>query len=280
MATTTVERLGSRALHGGQDPAIRVLYLVHDAADEQAARAALLADSGGCPLTWPYATGHLSRATYDIDPMEDGTTWTADVEYLTPQEMARNAPKPVGTEMHAFDTSGETQHVTNSKQTPLSVSATELPATDHKGAIGVTDKSVEGCDIIVPAYQFSVKKIMSAAEVNANYKGMLFRLTGQVNDAAWGGFKKGEVLFLGASGNEREDGAYDMDFKFSAKPNRTNQTVGEITRIDYEGWNYVWILYAPKDDAQSKMVARRPIAVYVERVYDYGTFADLGIQNP
>ena len=53
--------------------------------------------------------------------------------------------------------------------------------------------------------------------------------------------------------------------------------VNDITDIQKKGWEYLWVRYADEEDAGAKVVIKRPIGVYVERVYEYADFAGLGI---
>ncbi len=85
----------------------------------------------------------------------------------------------------------------------------------------------------------------------------------------------GEVLFLGASGSKRGKEDWEITFKFAASPNITGLTVGPITGIAKRGWDYLWVRYL--DDEDSFQIIRRPVAAYVERVYEFGNFADIGI---
>ena len=43
------------------------------------------------------------------------------------------------------------------------------------------------------------------------------------------------------------------------------------------GWQYLWVQYRETDDAGAKDYARRPVGVYVEKVYDAASFGPLGI---
>ena len=62
----------------------------------------------------------------------------------------------------------------------------------------------------------------------------------------------------------------------SASPNQTGLTVGDITNIDKKGWEYLWVYFEDKEDSAAKMLVKRPIAVYVEKVYEDGDFSQLG----
>ena len=51
----------------------------------------------------------------------------------------------------------------------------------------------------------------------------------------------------------------------------------DITGINKWGWEYLWVRYADAEDATAKALVKRPVAVYVEKVYDVGDFGLLGI---
>ena len=44
-----------------------------------------------------------------------------------------------------------------------------------------------------------------------------------------------------------------------------------------EGWHYLWVRYEDEKDEAAKVLTRRPVAAYVEQVYQYGDFGLLGI---
>ncbi len=85
------------------------------------------------------------------------------------------------------------------------------------------------------------------------------------------------MLFLGASGTKRGGGDWEITFRFAASRNRTNLTIGDITGISKKGWEYLWVRYADAEDANAKALIKKPVAVYVEKVYEEGDFGLLGI---
>jgi len=62
-----------------------------------------------------------------------------------------------------------------------------------------------------------------------------------------------------------------------ASPNRTNINVGGITVSSKKGWEYMWVRYADAEDAAANAIVKKPVAVYLEKVYEDGGFAGLGI---
>ncbi len=39
----------------------------------------------------------------------------------------------------------------------------------------------------------------------------------------------------------------------------------------------MWVRYEDSEDATAKALVKKPVAVYVEKVYEYGDFSGLGI---
>jgi len=104
---------------------------------------------------------------------------------------------------------------------------------------------------------------------------VLFNISGKVNNAPFKGFQAGEVLFLGPSGSTRDKDDWEITFRFAASPNVTGLTVDDIAGIDKKGWEYMWVRYADAQD--QNILVKRPTAVYIEKVYEYGDFSGLGI---
>ena len=213
----------------------------------------------------------LERGEISIEPIGP-TQWEATVQYSPP-----GAELEEGESSYSFNTGGETQHITHSKSTVGSYAPADETAPDYDGAIGATKDNVEGVDITVPVYRFSETHIKGDSDVTNAYKGKLFSLTGKTNSGAFKGFAAGEVLFLGASGSRRTKGDWEISFEFAASPNKTGLSVGSITDIAKKGWEYLWIRYEDEVDATANALVKRPVAVYVEQVYDEGDFGDLAI---
>ena len=141
----------------------------------------------------------------------------------------------------------------------------------------MSEDSVEGVDITVPVYTFSETHYLSPGAINTAYKGTLFALTGRVNDAPFKGLAAGECLFLGAAGTQRGDDPWEISFAFAGSPNVSGLSIGSIVGIEKKGWEYLWVRYQAAEDATAKMLIRKPVAAYVERVYRDGSFGSLGI---
>jgi hypothetical protein len=255
---------------GGKNPTWTVRYQIEGSTDPEAVKTALADQSEP-------TYGGLIRDTYTAKEEGNGL-WLGEVRYVSPGSLRRE-PQPVSTVRETFNSGGGTQHITQSRETRMVYASGDFPVSmdNTKGAIGVTlEGEVQGCDIVTPAYNFTRRKVFLPGDVDNEYKAIIYALTGKVNDDEFEDFAAGEVLFLGAEGSDRDDGCYEISFSFSAKPNQTDQTIGDIEGIDYGGWDYVWILYVPKENEDTKLVMKVPAGVWVERVYDEGDFDDLG----
>lgn len=263
MPITVYEKWESRQSVEGESPAVDLIYIVRGTDDDLAAKSALLDAS-------PVLYDGLVRQSLSIERVAEDI-WEGTVRYGLLQ------PPQTGDSTYQFDTGGGTQHITQSIQTVGRYAPAGKMAPDFRGAIGVTHDSVEGVDITIPVYSFSETHYIAADQVTGAYKATLFALTGKVNNASFRGFAAGEVLFLGASGSKRGEEDWEITFRFAASPNATGLTVGEITGIAKKGWEYLWVRYADDVDDDAKVLVKRPIAVYVEQVYQYGDFSQLEI---
>lgn len=269
MAIMVTEKFESRKSTKGDNPSAELVYTVRGTNDDLAARNA-------AETTSPATYDGQPRQSTSVEPVGD-ELWEAVVRYGKAQ--GGSLPEP-GENIFSFDTGGGTQHIAQSKETVSSHAPSGSSPPDFGGAIGVTADGVEGVDITVPVFQFSETHYFTNDQVTPSYKGTLFSLTGKVNSGAFKGFQAGEVLFLGASGARRgtdPDDDWEITFRFAASPNAIGISVGDISGISKKGWEYLWVRYADQEDTGSHAIVKRPVAAYVERVYDEGSFAGLGI---
>ena len=267
MPITVQEKFGRRL----SDDAAERVYLIRGTEDAQAARNALLSNS-------PDTFDNLQRGDTEVEEIEDvvGGAYIGTVTYA-PEDAAPEAGQAPRFE---FRTRGETKHISQSITTIQSYASPgeflgNLPP-DFNGAINVnSDGEVEGTDITVPVYTFSETHYFDT--ISTAYKSTIFSLTGRVNNAAFKGLDAGEGLFLGAAGTKRGNEPWEINFAFAGSPNRSDLEVGDITNIVKAGWQFLWVRYAEKEDADAKMMVKRPIAAYVEKVYEEGDFSLLGI---
>jgi len=256
---------------GVSDKRTSVRYLVEDAASEIEALAALKTLSPGWVRNLPRLERRLTKRVND-------TTWLAAVEYgqLSPVDAA--IEDPVVDHSYTFDTTGGSKHITQSLGTVGAYGPSA--SAELGGAIGYDGHNVNGCDITVPVYQFSEVHGFAAEDVNQAYKIAVMNMTGRVNSATFRGFEAGEVLFLGASGNRHgtlDTDPWQLTFNFAAAKNAAGLSVGAITDIAKQGWQYLWVQYGDSVDLTAKTLVKKPIAAYVEKVYEEADFSALGL---
>lgn len=227
----------------------------------------------------PATYDDLVRGEVSIDPVHidslnpEQCIIDVTVRYVPPTSAESSEAQPT----FSFDTSGGTQHITQAVSHVASYAAAGKTPADFHGAIGVTKDSVEGVDITVPIYAFSETHYLANSLVTSAYKGQLFTLTGKTNNAAFKGCAAGECLFLGASGSQRGGDKWEINFRFAASPNKASFQVGGITVAAKKGWDYMWVRYEETEDAAAFALVKRPVDVHVDKVYEEGNFALLGI---
>ncbi|QNN24030.1 hypothetical protein HED60_17720 [Planctomycetales bacterium ZRK34] len=205
MAVTVQERYGRRL----SDESAELLYLIRGTSDDAVARSSL---SAAAPVTHD----GLPISNIEVEELEGLDAYLGTVQYAPPDF------EPPAEPSFSFDTSGGTQHITQSLGTVGMYPAPGGNAPNFGGAIGVTQDSVEGVDITIPVYTFSETHYLSAGTVTNAYKGTLFNLTGKVNSGGFKGLAAGECLFLGASGSQRGVGEdWEITFRFAGSPNKT-----------------------------------------------------------
>lgn len=206
---------------------------------------------------------------------------------LGPADDAAPSPSPGSpddpmTANCSFTTSGGTAHITQSLQTRSRTRATSLGggnAIDNKRAIGLKRDGVEGCEKIIPKMEWTVQRDYFAVTYRQMRNWMT--LTGKVNAGVWFGFKIGEVIFLGAEGQGAGVGRWTVTFKFAFnedQPDGDDRNIivaGDLQVPSKRGWEYVWTAY--KDVITGAEIYPLPIAAYVERIYEFANFADIGI---
>jgi hypothetical protein len=260
---TVTEKFQSRESTAGDGAQVDLAFIIQGTDDDLVAKSSLLAAT-------PVLYDGLVRLSAHIEPV-GAALWDGVVRYGRTEDQEPET----GESSFAFDTGGGTQHITQSIQTIARYPAGTAP--DFKGAIGVTHDNVEGVDITIPVYQFTETHYLADAVVTPAYRGQLFYLTGKVNAGAFKGLAPGECLFLGASGAKRGEEDWEITFRFAGSPNATGLMIGGIGPISKKGWEYMWVRYADAEDDNAKVLVKKPVAVYIEKVYEDGNFAQLGI---
>lgn len=266
MPVTLSEAWGSRPSSEGDNAQVELLTIINGTDDDLVAKTAL---RDGTVTVYD----GLIRQSYSIKRIYD-QGWLGSVIY------GRRRQQPeTGGSVFEFNIGTESVHITQSLETVGEYALPTETAPPQNGAIGVTDDGVQGVDVKGPIYTFSERHYLPVATVTAAYKALLFALAATTNDDAFKGFAAGEVLFLGASGSIRDSDSWEIGYSFAARPNLSGVTMGDITGIAKKGHEYLWAVYqdAVAAGGAKEFVVKKPIQVYVERVFEVGDFSGLGI---
>jgi len=177
-----------------------------------------------------------------------------------------------------FRIGGQQTHLTNSIATQDSVGG-----LDYQGAMNVQpDGSVAGVDILVPAVTFTMTRTKTSAQLTPTYKRTLSLLVGKVNSDVFEGYQPGELLLSDVSGQQADTGEdIRLTFSFSALENKTGIVIipadgpTPAQTVDKKGHEYLWVKYAEVLDGG--IVVQRPIAGFVEQVYETAAYSGLGV---
>lgn len=254
---------------------IRLGY--YDYADEDAVRLDL---ESSLPATW-YG---LPLNGYRITPLGNFNFEVTAVYTVESQDLTDPTDEMAS---FSFETGGESMRLRQGLEVMDVATNNGKPAPDYGGLIGVNGDRVEGVDVPMPAFRFSITGHLPQSLVTLSYALTVRDLTGKVNDAPFKGFARGEVLFLGAKGGWRGRGRAEMTFDFAVSSNVSDFKIAEGTPwqlpppgdppLVKEGWWYADVLYEDAHDANAKRLGKRPFCVILHRVFDYGDFSLLGI---
>lgn len=274
MAYTINELLGSRDGQAGDNDAYAYRYMVVGSDPETDTEAGAFAAAYAAA---PATLNGLPKVGGSFESL-GGLLWLVEVQYR-PGSMRITAPPAAGSpNRESFSTTGGVQNIKRSLATIWGDVSPSwgLDVFDFGGLINVTDDSVEGVDIVVPAHNETVTRYLDDASVTPTFRKNIRDLTGCVNDDDFRGYAAGEVLFLGATGERREaDGVWEITYHFDIRPNKEDIEVQDFEPFDQLGHEYVWFRTAPTSDPSG--LARLPSHVYVEQVYPMADFDELGL---
>lgn len=209
-----------------------------------------------------------------IKPLSDALKiWEIEVKYGSREK----TPPVSGTANveYTFDFSTQGVNVKQSISTIASYAASGT-APDFKQSINVSsDGTVEGVDIEAPVASFAYTLTDAAAVFSSAYRDACEELVGKVNSTTFFGRAAGEVLCTGISGRVSNAGDSSITFRFARSENKTGIVIGDITGIAKKGWELLWVHFGHAEDSTAKRIVKRPVAAYVEKVYDTADFATI-----
>lgn len=262
----TVEELGreGQVVRDGNKTARRK-YRVKNCLDEASAwdavYAFLVAQMGADPPD----SGDLSW--WDIDVKEDvKNQYTCLASWKRYQS-------PNGETQFSFEVSVESTRVLIPAG---SITTYKLPSAPALALQLIGDRcdgrEPEGAEISVPTYRESETHWRSAGSI-ASIKAAAKLLVGRVNNAPWKGHAAGESLLLGVGGTRRGLGDWELAFQWAIRPNQSGLTIGGVTGVSKNGWDYLWPISCITGDFPRRQITH----VGVAPVYFQGDFSALGI---
>lgn len=288
MTISIVEQRDSRSGSGSGDlnSSQTRIYWANGSDDIDAVLASL---QGSEPLTvtCPVLGTALYRNSISYKP-RGPSKWELTVEYIDQDQSSIKSARAqevsdtnldVGEYRYSFSTLGGSAHITTSLTTLFGYKSATNPNAipNYKQAIRVDKDGVQGCDVIVPQFKFTIHYRQPRAVITEAYQRTLEELTGTVNLAEFKGRPMGEVLFLGANGSQGTKSDPTIEYEFMRLPNLQNQTIGDIVGVAKRGHDYLWVLFEDTYDSAAKVMKKVPKFVYVEQVYPYADFSALGI---
>jgi len=235
-------------------------YAVLDVAEAHVARAGVNAMA---PLVW----NNLIKQTVSVDE-QGGDVWEGIVRYGTLERGEQ------GDIAWSFNIATKTVKITHGLE-HIKTYPTSGDPDPHKGAIGVRDdgngRTIDGCQVNVGYMTWDEEHWYPAATVATHaFITKLETLIASVNENAWRIWQKGELLIVGIQSTGSKNSGQDVGirFRFATARNKTGQEFGDVTGVDCEGHQHLWIEYEEEEIAAG-ITAHRPVRVHVERVYDY-----------
>lgn len=243
----------------------QVTYLVRDAADYIEALQAVDAIA-------PVVEDGLTKDNFRIEEVAGPGLWEITVSYTKRSRQPANT----GEIEYAFDVALEGQKILQSYDTVAKYVETGTPK-DYHGAINVdSNGEAQGVDVRVPISSFTISYYPAVAIVTNAYRKTIRDAVGTVNGTTFQSHPPGEVLFTGVSGRARNITDWELIYRFETRPNRTGLAIGSINIPSVDGWDLIWVKYAP--DVSADTYIRKPIQVNIERVYNRIDFTSvLGI---
>jgi hypothetical protein len=255
-------------------------YLIRGAATEGDARTALLTN-----VAVPSTLGSFIRKpeSFAVEELAEGDIWEGVAYWASPEF---SYVTQAGSFSIGFDITGETQHITQSRETIQKIKGTDQPTRDFQGAINVSSNfEVGGVDVITPKMTLNYNYTVYKSFVTDAYIQTLYDTVGKVNTDSFLNFAAGTALLTGVSGSKKDEQLWDLKYQFMLSPNITAGIIkladkdGASTDQTYskKGWEYLWVYYTEMDHATDKVVNKIPTHAYVEKVYETTAFSALNV---
>jgi len=217
------------------------------------------------------------RSEVSVDEHISQNHWKARVSWTTKdaeKKPPENPQQDYAPDI-AMSSGGGSQHVTQS----IATVGIYPPDATQYSAIGFDGKTVQGVDIMVPSIEFSETYTRDESWLS-NYDVIraLTTKAGRVLSEEFRGFPSGEVMYKGCD-ISRSSNVVKFTYHFAVSPNREDIVIGDVTVGLKRGWEYLWVRYLDQWDETAQEVLKKPIAAYVEQMYEEVTMAEIYLAN-
>ena len=258
----------------GNMQSVEVMYIVTDAANEEAALSAVRTAAPGDYRDVP-------RSYIEISSRDADTTFHVRVvyEYASGSSGGGGSDDDDDTPTMSFDCGGGTKHITRS------LKQRHFGSLDAGGLIGWngktgSDMQIAGVDVPTAQLREDYTKYMRYNEVtDTKYKRKVAALVGCVNRDPFHGWNPGEVMFLGNSFATRMQHvnkvAVTFHFAIQMNEKKTVKVAGSDKTVEKEGFEYTWLI--PKTSIKDGVPVSEIDDFYVDQVVEAKDFSALGV---
>lgn len=268
--STIVEAQFSPESNDGENPSAKRTWFIFGAVDELTARADML----------PYLVVYKQLVPRSISLEHVGfqsnqAVYKAIVQYGVLPSAISGGDEDVPS--FAFEFGGSTAKMLSFLAPPARFAPSGRAAIDNNGFINVKeDGSVEGVEVPVPSFSFSLTRFISLPDFTTAYQNAVGNCVKRVNNAHFRGHATGTVLLDQATGSGRGQAKVEITFRFSVSPDAT-LSVGSISGINKPGWHYLSITSEQQLNAAGDKLVPTPIGVEVGPVFFTADFSVLGL---
>lgn len=231
------------------------------------------------PSTHTPVTGTtFYREKFTSTPIGGGI-WEVSAKFGNPK--AENIEAVLSGPQYSYDGGTTTEILVRAiKETRYSRSSGSA-AIDMKKNINWTNQGIEGVSIPFPHSSFTLTKMHAANTFTVNVLRDLRKFQMHVNSDTWKGWAPGEILFESFTVNRREDGKEQSVAKFVFSPNYADVNLAdadsekpfpEFPAIPKKGHEYLWVDWIEESDSSSGKKYKKPLGVYVNKVYKTASF--------
>lgn len=274
MAASAQEKYAARIISDSEAPSAETTWHVFGAADEIEAYAALAA--APIPALYTFPSGKIAYlANVQIKDVYESTR-EQDLTHEATLSYSYKAPITAGDIEYEFEVAAQSVTLTHAIDTTAYTGGGRTAPNFNKGINISPDGKIQGISVERAQFSFQVTKHWPAASVTQAYQIVLANLASRVNNASFYGLPAGSVKFLGARGRLSGD-KFPITYRFEYSPNETGVTVGDITGIARQGWQYLDVYRRTISDDTAKKKTEVPHSVYIHKVFEDGDFSLIGL---